>query len=446
MQNSTLAGRLRAGLALGLLLAGAAAAQSTGGADFSRYVAIGDSLGAGFVSGGLVADVQRHSYPSLIYQQVNGSLTGFELPTVSAPGIPSVMQLSSLVPVVVRPAAGLGAPTNLTLPRPYSNLSVPGATADDVLNTVTDGGGLHDLILRGQGTQVQQALVQQPTFVTFWVSNDALGAAVAGVVIEGVTLTPRAVFENRFRAITGAVAAAGAQMALATITDVTTIPFVTTIPPVVVDPATNQPVLIGGNLVPLIGPGGPLVPGRDFVLLSATAELARGDGIPAALGGSGRPLTDFAVLSGDEVAAISARVAEFNQVIRAVATETGSALVDINATFSEVVAEGLEVGGVEFTTDYLSGGIFSLDGVHPTPLGYAVTANIWIEAVNETFGADIPSVDLFPYLFGPFGSLGTGYPTGSPIFTPKARRHLEVALGIPSRARLDRIMRRRNGS
>lgn len=446
MNTSTLRSRVRVGLALGLLLAGAAAAQS-GSADLSRYVAIGDSLGAGFMSGGLVADVQRHSYPALIYQQANGSLSGFELPTVSPPGIPSVLQLSSLSPLIIRPAAGLGTPTNLTLPRPYSNLCVPGATVDDILNTVTDGGGLHDLILRGLGTQLQQALVQQPTFVTLWVNNDALGAAVSGVVIENVTLTSRAAFEARFRAVTGAVAASGAKMALATISDVTTIPFVTTIPPVVVNPATNQPVLIGGSVVPLIGPEGPLVPGRDFVLLSASSELARGDGIPAALGGSGRPLTNFAVLSGAEAAVISERVREFNQIIRAVATETGSALVDINATFAQTAAEGINIGGIDYTIDFLAGGIFGLDGVHPTPLGYAVTANIWIDAINQTFGNDIPPVDLFPYVFGPFGSLGTGYPTtGSFIFTPKAMRELEFSLGIPSRAKLARILRRRGGS
>ena len=77
MRMTDLARRARVSLALSLLLTGAAAAQPTGSADFSRYVALGDSLGAGFISGGLVDEVQRHSYPSLIYQQLNGSLAGF---------------------------------------------------------------------------------------------------------------------------------------------------------------------------------------------------------------------------------------------------------------------------------------------------------------------------------------------------------------------------------
>lgn len=435
-------------LTLAVIVAGfttAASAQPTGSADFSRYVALGDSLGAGFISAGLVDQVQEHSYPALIYKQVNGgSLAGFELPLVSPPGIPATLQLVSLAPVVITPAAGLGQPTNLSLPQPYSNLSVPGATVDSVLSTVS--GGLHDLVLRGLGTQVEQALFQQPTFVTFWVNNDALGAAVSGVVIEDVTLTSLAAFEAKYRAITSALALSGAQMALANIADVTTIPFVTGVAPVIVDPVTNQPILVGGNPVPLIGPEGPLVPGSDFVLLSATSELANGDGIPAALGGSGRPLSNFAVLSAAEVSQINARVNQFNQVIAAVASENGAALVDINGSFAEIAANGLEIGGIDLGTDFLTGGLFSLDGVHPTPFGYAVTANTWIEAINATFGAEIPPVDYFPYLFGPFSSLSTGFPVGgSFVLTPKARRQLEVSLDIPGRARLNRILQRRGG-
>ncbi len=443
MRNPTLKTTFCLALAIGLLAAGAGFSQ-TGSADFTRYVAIGDSLGAGFISGGMVDEVQQHSYPALIYKQVNGSLDGFELPTVSKPGVPAVLQLASLAPLVIAPAAGSGQPTNLFLAQPYGNLCVPGADINDILSTVTDGGGLHDLILRGIGTQLEQAIFQQPTFVTLWVNNDALGAAVSGVVIENVTLTSAADFENKFRTVAGAVAASGAQMALATIPNVTTIPFVTTLPPIVVNPATNQPVLIQGNVVPLIGPDGPLVPGQDFVLLSASGELARGDGIPAALGGSGRPLSDFAVLSGAEAAAVNARVGEFNQVITAVATETGSALVDVNAVFSEAAAEGIDIGGIGFGIDFLTGGLFSLDGVHPTPMGYAVTANEFIAAINEHYDANIPPVDLFPYVFGPFGSLSTGFPLQAEVvFTPKAYRQLHESLGIPKRARLARIKARR---
>jgi len=431
-------------LLAGLLAAAVASAQTTGNADFSRYVAVGDSLGAGFMSGSLVGDVQQVSYPALLSTQVHGTSGGFEQPLVSAPGIPGALQLVSLSPLIIAPAAGMGLPINIALPRPYDNLSVPGADLRDVLETVTDFGGLHDLILRGLGTQLQQALMLQPTFATFWVNNDALGAAISGVVIEDVTLTSLDNFETRYRTITDTLAAAGAQMALATIPDVTTIPYVTTLPPVVLNPATNEPVLVNGNYVPLVGPDGPLVLGQDFVLLSASAEMAVGKGIPVELGGSGEPLSDFAVLNGSEVAAITARIAGFNQVIRAVAGERGAALVDINAFFAGIAAHGLNVGGVEFTADLLTGGLFSYDGIHPTPFGYAIVANEFIRAINRSYGADIPLVSYHDYVYGPLASLGTGFPVGSSfVFTPKAAKQLSFALGIPDRKTLNRIKKRR---
>lgn len=422
------------------------AAAQPGGADFSRFVSVGDSLTAGFISGGLIADVQENSYPSLIFQQATGApASAFEQPLVSPPGIPALLQLRSLSPLVIASASGMGLPLNLTLARPYSNLAVPGAEVADALRTVTDNGGLHDLILRGLGTQVQQALVQQPTFVTVWLgNNDALAAATSGVVIEGVTLTPAAEFEADYRAVVGALAQSGAGLALANIPEVTAIPFVTALPPVLINPATNQPVLVGGAPVPLLGPDGPLRPGQDFLLLTATQELAVGNGIPLALGGSGLPLSSQVVLSADEAAAINARVADYNRVIRSVANEVGAALVDMNAIFAEIARSGVLVGGIDFGTDFLTGGLFSFDGVHATPLGYAVVANAFIDAINAKFGNSIAQVGLSPFVFGPLASRGTGIADASVAgmkLTRAAEDQLRFALGVPKRRALRAIMR-----
>ncbi len=426
--------------AVALLAANSALAQDTGTANFNRYVAVGDSLTAGFISGGLVDEVQRVSYPALISRQARGPNARFELPLVSKPGIPPVLQVANLAPLTIAPASGFGAPTNLQLPRPYDNLAVPGAEVHDVINTRT--GGLHDLILRGLGTQLEQALFLRPTFATLWIgNNDALAAATSGVVIEDVTLTSLAAFESKYRTIAGALRASGAQLALATIPNVTAIPFVTAVPPVVVNPATNEPVLVNGQVVPLIGPNGPLTPGVDFVLLTATGELRQGKGIPRQLGGSGEPLSDHVVLSGSEVSRISARVAEFNRVIRTVATETGAALVDVNEIFARIATEGLEVAGISFSARFLSGGLFSTDGVHASAFGYAVVANAFIRAINRAYNANIPLVNFSDYIFGPLASLGTSYPvTASIDFTAAAEANLRFALGVPDRSTLEKLL------
>src|SRR5262249_23189316 len=97
---------------LALALAVATAAAAFAQVDFSRYVALGDSLTAGFTSGGLVETAQENSYPALIHRQATGSDTGFQQPLVTPPGIPAVLQLSSLSPLVIAPQSGQGQPAN----------------------------------------------------------------------------------------------------------------------------------------------------------------------------------------------------------------------------------------------------------------------------------------------------------------------------------------------
>ncbi|HEV7672297.1 MAG TPA: SGNH/GDSL hydrolase family protein [Thermoanaerobaculia bacterium] len=418
----------------------ALALPALGQADFTRYVALGDSLTAGYQSGGLAGSISRNSYPALISKQARPGLA-FDQPLVSDPGIPAVLQLVSLSGPTILPKAGTGTLTN-PRPGPYNNLGVPGANVRDTVATVT--GGLHDLVLQSFNPALRgkpalaQAVQQSPTFVTIWIgNNDVLGAATSGVVIEGVTITPVARFETDLRAIASAINATGAKMAFANIPDVTTIPFVNTVPRFVVNPATSQPVLINGQPVPLIGPNGPLVAG-DHVLLTATTELRAGKGIPAALGGTGQPLSNTSVLNVAETATISARVAAYNNVIAAVANEHGAALVDVNGVLRQAAITGIAIGGVTYTPAFLTGGIFSFDGVHPTSFGYAYIANVWIQAINAKFGGNIPLVDLGPFVFGGASATAGGALAAndteayfSVLFSEEAKHNLFSSLNIP---------------
>jgi lysophospholipase L1-like esterase len=226
-------------------------------------------------------------------------------------------------------------------------------------------------------------------------------------------------------------------MAVANIPDVTSIPFVTTIPRFLVNPRTNQLVLVNGQPVPLIGPNGPLQAG-DFVLLTASAELNQGRGIPTAAGGTGQPLSDNAVLSAAEVAAIKAHVDAYNNTIRTAANAKGLAFVDANAILRDLATNGIAIGGIDFSSAFLTGGLFSYDGVHPTALGYAYIANQFIDAINTTYGGDIPEVNLYPFIFGPLPNQTAAIATGKGIpqatgfvFTPEARRSLLQTLNLP---------------
>ncbi len=179
------------------------------------------------------------------------------------------------------------------------------------------------------------------------------------------------------------------------------------------------------------------------MLLPASAALAQGDGIPPSLGGSGNPLADVFVLDVDEIGIISQRILDFNDVIATEAQGAGAALVDTYTLLQDAAANGILIGGIEFTSDFLSGGLFSYDGVHPTSLGYGAVANEFIRSINRTFGAAIVPVDLSPFVFGEIGS---------PVFLPpqtvqgfqmtvEARDQLLGSLGSPDADTLERIKR-----
>jgi hypothetical protein len=163
-----------------------------------------------------------------------------------------------------------------------------------------------------------------------------------------------------------------------------------------VNPATGEPVLANGNPVPLIGPQGPLPPGT-FVTLAAQSLLAQGIGVPTTLGGSGQPLPDEVILDAGEVATIRDHVDQDNQAIRDICGQAGISILDVHSIFNDVAAHGRVVGGVTLSANFLTGGIFSYDGVHPSALGYAVVANDWIQAVNS-IGGNLPELDLSPFM------------------------------------------------
>jgi hypothetical protein len=155
------------------------------------------------------------------------------------------------------------------------------------------------------------------------------------------------------------------------------------------------------------------------VLLTASSLLAQGIGIPKTLGGQGTALPDAVILDADEVGAIRDHVVGYNLAIRDVCNTAGIPVLDVNALFESIAVEGRNVGGVKLTTEYLTGGIFSYDGVHLTEMGYAVLANEWIQQINAA-GGSLPLVDLGPFL----GVVGTRRPAGSVEFSEEAYRSL----------------------
>ena len=58
---------------------------------------------------------------------------------------------------------------------------------------------------------------------------------------------------------------------------------------------------------------------------------------------------------------------------------------------------GISFGNYQMTAAYVTGGAFSLDGIHPSARGYALIANVFIASINAKYNATLQPVDLAKY-------------------------------------------------
>ncbi|MGB3144875.1 MAG: G-D-S-L family lipolytic protein [Maribacter sp.] len=100
------------------------------------------------------------------------------------------------------------------------------------------------------------------------------------------------------------------------------------------------------------------------------------------------PLADKWVLLPSEQQEIATATAAFNQVIETAAAQAGLALVDANALLNQLANGGINSGQFTLTSSLVTGGAFSLDGIHPTARGYALIANEFMKAIDATYGSN----------------------------------------------------------
>ena len=130
-------------------------------------------------------------------------------------------------------------------------------------------------------------------------------------------------------------------------------------------------------------------------------------GLPAALAaqfaieGITLPLADKWVLLPTEQTEIAAATDAFNASLQNAATNAGLAFVDANTLMTQVANGGYAEGNFILTSSLVTGGAFSLDGVHPTSRGYALIANQFMKAIDATYGSNFEAsgnlVDIGEY-------------------------------------------------
>ncbi|MBK7106710.1 MAG: hypothetical protein IPH62_15660 [Ignavibacteriae bacterium] len=402
------------------------AKPNTGSADFSKFVTIGNSLTAGYQSSALYESAQEYSYGKQIANQAG---VEFVQPTISDPGIGGRIEVKSLDPFSTSYASiNAGSPTNLNYVGVYNNLGIPGALLPDILTakssaTAIDKTNLFfDIVLRNQDkTPLEMAISAQPTLVSLWIgNNDILGYATSGGTLPH---TPTETFAFLYDQLCGGLAQASIPVVLANIPNVSAIPFFTTVAPnvglaiqaaqtqnpqiqgLVYSTSTEIPIgvasvsdlLTNKTMVTLRGSSAAAFIGDTKGLYYSTNSLAVPEGVNTAYPFGLTPENPFPntfVLDPSEQIIVENVVSNFNASINSISQKYGFHLVDINNFFNEVAENGYIANGVEFTTEFISGGIFSLDGVHPTSQGYAIIANLFIEKINDVFDASMDKINV----------------------------------------------------
>jgi lysophospholipase L1-like esterase len=363
--------------------------KKDGDASVGRLVVVGDSLSAGFQNFSLFdsntapvpfAGGQRHGYAALVAGQAAASLT---LPLISYPGLPPALALDASHQIIRE--TGFGArenPGNQTF-----NLSVPGFTVANAIAYPFPGSpgtngidAMSDSILAegplacgpfplGTNLYVSQfacAIQLRPQTILVSIgNNDALQA-----LTFGIPPTDAGTFAQQYGLFLAGLASTHARIVVSNIPDVTAIPFLV--------PAPAFQAVCG---LPQLPPG---ITNQDFVVLNVENPNPP---MPISI------CTNYSVRSASLIAQTQAAVVNFNRIISFQAKLAGAAVVDVNGLFAGLAAKGYEVGGHHLTTQF-SGGLFSLDGMHPTNTGYAILANETIKAMNTQLGMDIPPVSV----------------------------------------------------
>jgi len=369
---------------------------------FERYVAIGNSITAGFESEGINDSTQMHSYAVLLARKANAR---FEVPLLRRPGCPPPLTEPIVVAASREERVVSCAGFLLPVPERISNLSFPGFRIADALAPPTGLAAIFFLQAFGDRSLLDLAARADPTLVTIWLgNNDVLGAGLAG---DTARMTPVADFQASVDRIT---------QRLREFSTLREVVFLGVIDPQLA-PALQPgaylwaayrdeqlrdllPRPIDDSCAPFAPSGEPNPTGANLVSLRALqdgglASVSCADEAPH-------------VLNGREQEALRNRVAAYNESLRRAAERNGWIFLDVNALLAGRLGEpemirkcqglatatdlGEVLAAVTSTCPYpgapnFFGSLISYDGVHPGLVGQSFVADALAEALIARHGA-----------------------------------------------------------
>lgn len=244
---------------------------TSGDADFSKYISLGNSLTAGFTDGALFVVGQENSMPNILAQQF--ALAGggeFKQPLMNDNiGGALLGGAQILNPRFFfdgsKPSVLNGMPTTeITnqITGSYNNMGIPGAKsfhlpAQGYGNVAGVAAGLANpyfarIASSATASVLGDAMAQNPTFFSLWIgNNDVLGYALSGGESDPDTsdpITDVTLFTQAYNTLVTTLTSGGAKGVVFNIPEVTSIPHFTTVPFAPLDPKSPS----FGPLIPAL--------------------------------------------------------------------------------------------------------------------------------------------------------------------------------------------------
>lgn len=403
-------------------------AFTAGDIDANRFVMIGGAHVAGYMDDALFAYGQENSLANMIAMQLQEVSSGtFNQPLVadgsvgvSAAGL-AHMELgyktdckgvTSLSPVRVATSGDATIWSDLlySSTSPFGNFGIPGMKVSEVnAPSYGDVNGYFKRMASSPTASVMDDVMSlDPTFFGLFLGmEDVLAYAKSGG--KGTTLPTPAEFENAYRLIVEQLIGNGAKGVLATIPDVSKMPYFTTIPynGLTLDASNNTTLNsiynplgfyfeVGSNPFMVVDSAAndfavrQMFPG-ELLLLSLPLDSVKCNQMGVLF-----PIRDEFYLDFNEISYLRIRINAYNEIIRSIADEYALALTDVYA-YAHTLNDGFTYNGVSMSAKFVSGGAYSLDGIHMNPRGNALLANQFIKSINAKYNARIPQLNAMDF-------------------------------------------------
>jgi lysophospholipase L1-like esterase len=369
---------------------------------FRSYVALGNSITAGYQSSGINDSTQRQSYAFLLASRMG---TQYHYAALAKPGCPAPVNNFNTQARPAGPPCALRISTSIT--DILNNVAVPGASSYDptAVNGTPFSNALTTFILGGK-TQVARALDARPTFVSIGiVGNDYLSFAVQdGRTAALAGITPAATFATNYDKTIAELLAGAPDVKGVIMANVlpTAVPIL--FPAAAMSNATfkagfDAQAGVTTTLDPSCVAGGA---GANSLINTFLAHQIRAGAHPPIVacvpgGASGAlpaPIGDILILDPGEQTTINTIVNGYNTYLQTKANAIGFAYYDPNTLLNTLKAAGTVIRS---TPNYASataafGTGMSLDGVHPSAAVHRLLANDLIALINTKYGTTLTPV------------------------------------------------------